>query len=115
MAKGFRYTMEHIGDILVGKLVGSFSCLKSSTRGIVITYDLHELEKSKRNVQTLIGERVAQVKPAFAEAEIFEDEELLRLFARLAELDVRIDARRREREARLNPQAETAETASEAA
>lgn len=103
MGKGFRYTMEHIGDIFVEKLAKGFSCLKSSTQGILSAYDLHELKKKKRKIQTEIGERMVEVKENHPQSDVFRDEELVRLFASLDELEERIEDCRKKRDARLDP------------
>jgi hypothetical protein len=105
MGTSLRYNMEHIGDILVDRLVNSLKCLTLSTRGIVLTYDLHELEKNRKKLQLRIGQRVEAVKKGSPEAEIFQDEELLRLFSSLDAVNDRIDQRGKERETRLNPNA----------
>ncbi len=44
MGQGLRYNIQHIGDVFVDNLERAFDCVKSSTRGITLTYDIHLLK-----------------------------------------------------------------------
>jgi len=108
MENDLRYTMEHLGDIVAGKLekaVGKlgkvFGSLKTSTRGVVLTYDIHEMEKKRRKILTKIGERMTEVRTQSPELTIFNDEGIMKLFATLTTVEDRIESCKREREARL--------------
>ncbi len=101
MGEGLRYNIQHIGDIFVDSLGKAIDCVQSSTRGIILTHDIHELEKSKRRVLRKIGERVAEVKKISPEHEVFNDPKLMELFSKLESLEERIKAHAKEREERL--------------
>jgi len=108
MEENFRYTMEHLGDIVAGKLEGVagklgkvFSSLKTSTRGVVLTYDIHDMEKKRRKILTRIGERMTEVRAQSPEQTIFNDEGIMKLFATLTTVEDRIESCKQEREARL--------------
>ncbi len=108
MENDFRYTMEHLGDIVAGKLerVASklgrvFGSLKTSTRGVVLTYDIHDLEKKRRKILTSIGEQMGKVRVQSPEMAIFNDEGIMKLFTQLTTLEERIESCKQEREARL--------------
>jgi hypothetical protein len=115
MENDFRYTMEHLGDIVAGKLesvagklggvagkLGKvFGSLKTSTRGVVLTYDIHDLEKKRRKILTSIGEQMGKVRAQSPEMAIFNDEGIMKLFVELTRVEDRIENCVQEREARL--------------
>ncbi|MBF0468656.1 MAG: hypothetical protein HQK61_07200 [Desulfamplus sp.] len=101
--KGVRYTMTHLGDIVVGALDRFWSAAVSSTKGITLTYNIHELKHKKIKVQREIGQRVTQIRERSPELEIFEDEELSKLFSELGDIENSINISIYERESRLYP------------
>jgi hypothetical protein len=108
MGQGFRYKMQHLGDIFADKLEWSYQTVRSSTRGIVLTYDIHEVQKKKRKIVKKIGERLAEVRKKSPELDIFKDEKMMELFSKLEKLEELIEALAKEREERLNPAENTA-------
>jgi hypothetical protein len=110
MGKGLRYNIQHLGDHFVGALGKGFGAIQCSTKGISLTYDIHDLETRRRKVCRLIGERIAEIRPASPENDLFRDERLREIFSRLDNIDAKIEASRREREDRLNPCCSTVET-----
>jgi len=48
MGKGVRYKIEHMGDSIADGLEQTLGWAKSSTRGVSLTYNIHELEKKKK-------------------------------------------------------------------
>jgi hypothetical protein len=102
MGQGLRYNIQHIGDFLVDNLENAFDCVKSSTRGITLTYDIHELEREKDKVLSEIGGRVAEVRKTSPELDLFNDEKMMELFSRLGGLEDSIEAHKKEREERLD-------------
>ena len=109
MGEGLRYNIQHIGDIFVDNLGSALDCVKSSTRGISQTYDIHELEKSKRKIFSKIGERVAKVRNTSPELGVFNDEKMMELFSKLDDLEERIAGEKRERATRLDPAHQSAD------
>ena len=81
----------------------TFDYAKSSTKGISLTYDIHDIEKKKRKLLSKIGERVAKVRSASPELAVFDDEKMMELFSKLDDIDERIAVRTRERSAKLDP------------
>nr|WCC90928.1 magnetosome protein Mad10 [Desulfobacteraceae bacterium] len=107
MDKSIRYKIQHVGDFFVEKVINKiekgFNSIKKSTRGIVVTYDIHELRKSKKKVISNIGQRVTEIKRTTPELDMFQDMDLTKLFIRLDEIESRIELRLHEREIRLYP------------
>ena len=103
MGEGLRYNIQHIGDIFVNDLEKAFDCIKSSTRGITLTYDVHDLERKKSKVLSEIGERMAEVRKTSPELDVFNDEKVLEIFSKLDNLEESIEVHKKEREERLNP------------
>ncbi len=108
MGEGFRYKVQHLGDIIVDKLDGVCDVLGSCTRGIVLTYDMRELEGKKRKVVGKIGERIAEVRRKSPELDIFKDDKMMELFTKLENLEEGIKACNKERQERLHPAENTA-------
>lgn len=102
-AKDLRYTMTHLGDIVVSALDKLWSATVTSTQGISLTYNIHELKNKKRKLQRKIGERVSIIKERSPELEIFDDAELSKLFKELGIIEDDINASIYEREERLYP------------
>lgn len=109
MGEKFRYKMQHLGDIFADKLEGWGEALKTSTRGIVLTYDIHELQKKKRKIVRKIGERIAEVRKESPNLDVFKDEKMMELFSKLEKLEKRIKTLTKEREERLNPAEQAAQ------
>ena len=102
MGQRLRYNIQHIGDVFLDNLEKAFDCVKSSTRGITLTYDIHDLERKKSKVLSEIGGRVAEVRKASPELDVFNDEKMMGLFSKLEGLEDSIEAHKRKREERLN-------------
>ena len=103
MGKGLRYNIQHMGDHFAGVLEKGFGTIRGSTKGISLTYDIHDLENKRRKVCRLIGERIAEIRLLSPENELFSDERLREIFSKLDSIDEKIGASKREREDRLNP------------
>ena len=109
MGKGVRYNIEHMGDIVADGLEQTFGWAKSSTRGVSLTYNIHELEKQRKKALGKIGQRLSWVRGRSPELEVFKDEQLLELFVKLDEIDNELQAGIRERDESLNPSGSTVE------
>ena len=103
MGEGLRYTITHIGDITVDKLATCCNVVARSTRGIALTYDIHEQGRKKNKIIHQIGERMAELKAISPESDIFVDTKLKSLFDRLNEIEKLIQLHLNERESRLYP------------
>lgn len=103
MGKGLRYNIQHVGDHFVDTLEKGFGVVRSSTKGISLTYDVHDLAKKRKKACRLIGERIAEIRKVSPEGEVFSDERLMELFSKLDGIDEKIEMCKREREERLNP------------
>jgi len=103
MGETFRYKMQHLGDIFADKLEGACEAVRSSPRGIVLTYDIHELQKKKRKIVRKIGERLTEVRKKSPELDVFKDKKMIEHFSKLGKLEKRIKTLTKEREKRLNP------------
>ena len=86
MREDVRYKMEHLGDIFVDTL----SCVADSARkhakGVVLTYDIRDLKKKRREYLGLIGRRVVQVKKAGL-ADLRRDDRLVEMIAHAEKID----------------------------
>ncbi len=102
MGQELRYNFQHIGDIFVDNLEKAFDYVKSSTRGITLTYDMHDLEKKKSKVLSEIGERMAEIRKTSPELDVFNDEKVLELFSKLEVAEESIEAHTKERKEKLN-------------
>lgn len=103
MEKDLRYTITHIGDILMDRLASGCSAVSRSTRGIVLTYDIHEQGRKKKNIIHQIGERMAELREISPTSDIFDDVKLKSLFDRLNDIEKLISSHVAERESRLYP------------
>jgi hypothetical protein len=103
MGEGLRYTITHIGDILMDKLAYGCNAVSRSTRGIVLTYDIHEQDRKKNKIIHQIGERIADLKHISPESDIFNDLKLKSLFEQLNGVEKMIKYHLEERDSRLYP------------
>ena len=101
MGEGFRYKIQHMGDIFVDGLEGALGWTMSSTKGITLTYDIHDLEKRKNKALRKIGARISEIRRGAPDMEVFSDEKIMELFSKLDGIEEKIEAQRRERDERL--------------
>lgn len=100
--RGFRYKMEHIGDIFVdaiGNLVGG---VKTSFMGISLTYEIHSLHTKKKKIVGDIGERVVEIRKSDPGINVVTDDAAISLFAKYDEMEKRLEESIMKREARIN-------------
>ena len=103
MEKGLRYTMTHIGDIALDKLAEGCHAVATSTRGIVLTYDIQEQRRKRYKIIHQIGERISELKEISPEHDIFNEVKLKVLFDQLNGIETVIKSHLKEREERLYP------------
>ncbi len=103
MGKGARYRIEHLGDTVADGLEQTVKWARSSTKGISLTYNIHDLEKKRKKAWAKIGERLSSLRERSPELEVFKDEQLLELFVNLDEMDEKLRTASTERDEKLNP------------
>ncbi len=114
MGEKLRYNFQHLGDIVADGIEKMFGGIKSSTSGITLTYNIHDLERKRSRVVGKIGKRLVAVRLESPELDVFNNEKLAKLFTKLDNLDSRIGAYKQERADRLVPTFEPGEAAEEA-
>ncbi len=103
MGQGLRYTMNNLGDIVVSSLGKLCSNVALSTKGVKLTYAIHELNGKKVKIHKKIGQRLSELRKSSPENEIFSDKELGELFTALESVEEKINVSIYEREERLYP------------
>ncbi|MBW1675557.1 MAG: hypothetical protein JRF30_03300 [Deltaproteobacteria bacterium] len=103
MEKNLRYKMQHIGDIFLSKLENVWGSVKGSARGIVLTYDIQELQKEKDKLVKRIGKRVVVIRKKAPGVDVLNDAMLTKLFYRLDRIEDKIEVSMKERKERLHP------------
>jgi hypothetical protein len=99
---GFRYRVQHIGDMfvdLMGNVVGG---MKDVVRGVSLTYELHCLRTEKGKIVHRIGERVIEIRKSDPTITVAKDDQALQLFAEFDGIQEKLEASIMERESRLN-------------
>jgi len=86
MSEDVRYKMQHLGDMFVDALSIVVDSAKKRAKGIVLTYDIHDLKQKKLQCLGLIGRRVVQVKKAGL-ADLKRDDNLGELIAQAEKID----------------------------
>ncbi len=97
MEEGLRYKIQHSGDLFVSAICGVVEAAKDSAKGIVLTYNINELKRKKRNLIKKAGERLALLKKENMDRRISDDDRLRKLLAEMQKLQNRIDAYVKER------------------
>jgi hypothetical protein len=91
MSEDVRYKMQHLGDIFVDALSCVIDSAKKSAKGVVLTYDIRDLKKKKRQYLSLIGMRIVQVTKAGL-ADFRRDERLAGLISDAEKIDRYIES-----------------------
>ena len=86
MSEDVRYKMQHLGDIFVDALLYVADSAKKSAKGIVLTYDIRNLKKKRREYLSVIGRRIVQVKKAGL-ADLRRDDKLVEMIAHAEKID----------------------------
>lgn len=98
----FRYKMQHIGDIFVEAVEGVVDGLKTTFKGVSLTYEIHHLQFRRKKVVYDIGERVVEIRKSDPTISVSTDEPASRLFSEFDEIEERLEASISERESRIN-------------
>jgi len=91
MSEHIRYKMQHMGDIFVDVLSTVVDSAKKHAKGIVLTYDIHDLKKKKLQCVSLIGRRIVDVKKAGL-ADLKRDDKIVELIAQAEKIDRYIES-----------------------
>jgi len=86
MSQDVRYKMQHLGDNFVDALSCVVDSAKKCAKSIVLTYDIRDLKKKRRQWLSPIGRRIVQVKKAGL-ADLKRDDKLVELIAGVEKID----------------------------
>jgi hypothetical protein len=86
MSEDVRDKMQHLGDIFVDALSCVVDSAKKSAKNIVLTYDIRDFNKKRRQCLSLIGSRIVQVKKEGL-TDLNRDDQLVELIADAEKID----------------------------
>ena len=86
MSQDVRYKMQHLGDYFVDALSYVVDSEKKCAKSIVLTYDIRNLKKKRRQCLSLIGSRIVEVKKAGL-ADLKRDDKLVERIAHAEKID----------------------------
>jgi hypothetical protein len=86
MSEFIRYKMQRLGDIFVDALSCVVDSAKKCAKSIVLTYDIRDLKKKRRQCLSLIGSRIVQVKKEGL-TDLKRDDKLVELIAGVEKID----------------------------
>ncbi|KJR42670.1 hypothetical protein MCHI_001432, partial [Candidatus Magnetoovum chiemensis] len=118
MRSGFRYNMEHIGDIFVNMIDKTMKGLKVSTKatvdlakisakGVVITHDIHDAKRQKKKIVKRLGLKVAELGQRGQSLDLSQNEEVISMLNDINELDNKRTNLINERKQRLHKKERT--------
>ena len=100
--RDLRFKMQHIGDIFVDTLENLMEGLKTSFKGVSLTYEIHYLQNKKKKVVCRIGERVVEIRKSDPTVGVATDDQAIKLFSEFDKIEERLEAGIMERESRVN-------------
>lgn len=86
MNEDVRYKIQHLGDTFVDALSCVVDSAKRHAKGVVLTYDIRDLKKKRRDHLSLIGMRIVLMKKAGL-SDLSRDDTLLELIAHAEKID----------------------------
>ena len=86
MSEDIRYKMQHMGDIFVDALSTVVDSARKHAKGMILTYDIHDLKQKKLQCLGQIGRRIVQVKKAGL-ADLKRDDNLVELITQAEKID----------------------------
>ena len=85
MSEDIRYKMQHLGDIFVDTLSAVVDSAQRKAKGVVLAYDIRDLNNKQGQCFNDIGRRIVEVKKA-GQAELKGDNILADLFSKAQKL-----------------------------
>ncbi len=101
MERDFRYKAEHMGDYFVDMIEKITLVSKASARGVILMYDIRQLEKKKGYLIRDIGTRIAQAGKD--NSSLAEDEKMIEMRNHLDETEKQLSVYIEERQNLLSP------------
>jgi hypothetical protein len=86
MREDVRYKMQHLGDIFVDTVSCVADSARKQAKGVVLTYDIWDLNKKRREYLSLIGRRIVQVKKAGL-VDLRRDDKLVEMIGHAEKID----------------------------
>ncbi len=106
MGKGMRYTMNHLGDIVVEGV----EKIWGATCWLTMRCFRNNYAKERQNITLALGQRIREIRQTSPDLEIFDDDILRDLFARLSEIEKKIEEQSDKRGKRDSKDSEMNET-----
>ena len=86
MSEDVRYKMQHLGDVVVDALSSVVDFAQKRAKGLVLTYDIHDLKQKKLQCLSQIGRRIVQVKKTGL-VDLKRDDNLVELVAQAEKIN----------------------------
>jgi len=131
MERDFRYKIEHMGDSVADLLEKVPSAIKvsfdfmkkfpatakkpmsmikkvsksakDSARGVILTYDIHDLKKKRKKLIKKIGNRLLELRKEDTELNVANDETLISYFSNIDKVESQLNEDTKERHEMLYP------------
>jgi hypothetical protein len=91
MSEDIRYKMQHLGDIFVDALSSVVDSAQRLAKGVVLSYDIRDLNNKKGQCFSEIGQRIVQVRKEGL-ADLNRDDILVGLFSKVQQLTQLIES-----------------------
>jgi hypothetical protein len=91
MSEDVRYKMQHLGDIFVDALSTVVDSAQKKAKGVVLAYDIRDLNNKRVQCLSDIGRRITEVKKT-GPADLRGDDVLMDLFSKARKLDQLIES-----------------------
>lgn len=91
MSEDVRYKMQHLGDIFVDALSTVVDSAQKKAKGVVLAYDIRDLNNKRVQCFSDIGRRIIEIKKAGL-TDLKRDDVLVDLFSKAQKLDQLIES-----------------------
>jgi hypothetical protein len=91
MSDDVRYKMQHLGDIFVDALSTVVDSAQKKAKGVVLAYDIRDLNNKRVQCFSDIGRRIIEIKKTGL-ADLKRDGVLMDLFSKARKLDQLIES-----------------------
>lgn len=108
MKKGVRYEIQHVGDSFVSLVVKVSRSAMESAKGVVRTYDIHNLRRKKKKIARSLGERLVTIGTESPELDVSQDNVIKEIFSELHDIQEGMDIRSKKDKEGLAPNASAA-------